>query len=281
MSPPVLEFASAKPSADLLAVPPIAELLRLFVGKGDGWAHPAGGRNSPAQHRHHGEAADFLDRFADETLQGVILDQTSNADSWKVKDVAAKKIVPGGLAICCGWNSNGLGKKRGFELIHVLDARHGGDHADIIVTVEIKVPYQAADDFSDDDLTALRSQGQGDAVRRKIRCPKAERIRKRRTASAMPNLADLPSEISTAQVAKVLGVSKDTVLKLKAEGLLEYRNTAPPSSSRPVFAFSLPSVLAVRTTYQTDEPILRRKPDPPRRRGKSAGKYKHLRLSDD
>jgi len=153
-------------------MPPIAELLRLFVGKGDGWADPFAGWHSPAQHqngldhRHHGEAADFLGRLPDESLQGVILDSISKprqimgSGSGQVMDVAATKIAPGGLVICCGRNSNGLGTKRGFELIHVLTVRHGGDHNDTFVTVEIKVPYQAADDPTADDLAAERNQGQ-------------------------------------------------------------------------------------------------------------------------
>jgi len=146
------------PSADTLRIPPIAELLRLFVGKGDGWADPFAIRDSPAQHRNdQGETADFLDRFPDGSLEGVLLDsirkprQIMDSGSGQVMDVAATKIMPGGLAVCCGSNSNGLGEGRGFELIHVLDVQHGGDHNDTFVTVEIKVPYQAADDPTADD----------------------------------------------------------------------------------------------------------------------------------
>jgi len=52
---------------------------------------------------------------------------------------AARVIQRGGLAICCGWNSNGLGKKRGFVLERVLLVAHGAQHNDTIVTVERKV----------------------------------------------------------------------------------------------------------------------------------------------
>jgi hypothetical protein len=38
----------------------------------------------------------------------------------------------------------------------------------------------------------------------------------------------LPREVSTLQAARILGVSKDSVLKLKSAGLLEYRNTGSP-----------------------------------------------------
>jgi hypothetical protein len=62
----------------------------------------------------------------------------------------------------------------------------------------------------------------------------------------------LPREVSTAEAAKVLGVSKDTVLKLKSVGLLEYRSTGSPDSCRPVFAFTFRSVLELRTKVSSD-----------------------------
>lgn len=92
-------------------------------------------------------------------------------------------------------------------------------------------------------------------------------------------LNSLPPEVSTAEAAKILGVSKDTVLN-KDNGMLEYRNTAAPSSSRPIFLFSLQSVLALRTTYRTDSPAPFQKSESPRRAAAPRKKYKHLRLSD-
>lgn len=90
----------------------------------------------------------------------------------------------------------------------------------------------------------------------------------------------LPREVSTAEAAKILGISKDTVLKLKSAGLLEYRNTGSPDSCRPVFAFTLRSVIELRTNYDRDMPVPRQRPDPPRRRVKGERKYKHLNLDD-
>lgn len=87
-----------------------------------------------------------------------------------------------------------------------------------------------------------------------------------------------PKEVGTAEAADILGVSKDTVLKLKAAGLLEYRNTAPPESSRPVFAFTLRSVMELRTAYTRDELVPRRPKEPPRRGIKGRRKYKHLNI---
>lgn len=57
----------------------------------------------------------------------------------QVKDEMARVIRPGGKAICLGWNSNGLGKERGFEMLRILLVPHGGFHNDTIVTVERKV----------------------------------------------------------------------------------------------------------------------------------------------
>lgn len=56
-----------------------------------------------------------------------------------VKEHISPKIVTGGYAITFGWNSQGFGKKQGFELIEVLLVPHGRGHNDTIVTVEIKV----------------------------------------------------------------------------------------------------------------------------------------------
>jgi len=99
-------------------------------------------------------------------------------------------------------------------------------------------------------------------------------------AAAHEEFKELPQEVGTARAAEILGVSKDTVLRLKAAGLLEYRNTAPPNSSRPVYAFSLRSVMELRTSYERDDPLPYRPVEPPNRRVKEQRKYKHLDLDD-
>lgn len=71
-------------------------------------------------------------------------DTTQDASFGKVKDTAAIKIRSGGYAICCGWNTNGFGKNRGFKLIEVLLVPHGGHHQDTIVTVEKKINHNLA-----------------------------------------------------------------------------------------------------------------------------------------
>ena len=58
---------------------------------------------------------------------------------WKVRDLLAPKIKQGGHVIFFGWNSNGFGKKRGFEVVELLLVPHGGNRNDTICTVGQKV----------------------------------------------------------------------------------------------------------------------------------------------
>ncbi len=91
-----------------------------------------------------------------------------------------------------------------------------------------------------------------------------------------PLVSDLPKEVSTEEAATILGLSKDTVLKLRAAGLLEFRNAAPPGSSRPVYRFLLDSVVRLRTSYETDEPTPKIPQQPTRRAVKGKRKYKYI-----
>jgi hypothetical protein len=65
--------------------------------------------------------------------------ETQNARLYgDVKDGLDRILRPGGIAICCGWNSAGFGKERGYKLEEILLVAHGGAHNDTIVTVERK-----------------------------------------------------------------------------------------------------------------------------------------------
>jgi predicted ArsR family transcriptional regulator len=71
---------------------------------------------------------------------------------------------------------------------------------------------------------------------------------------ALARKLNLPEEVSSQQAAEILGCSKHTVLRYMETGLLEWRNLAPPDSGRPVFRFSLRSVLDIRLGYQRGSP---------------------------
>jgi hypothetical protein len=65
--------------------------------------------------------------------------ETQNARLYKtVKNELDRILKVGGIAICCGWNSLGFGKERGYDMLEILLVPHGGAHNDTIVTVERK-----------------------------------------------------------------------------------------------------------------------------------------------
>jgi len=65
--------------------------------------------------------------------------ETTQASYWsKQKEQIARIVKPNGIVITCGWNSGGIGKKYGFEIVEILLVAHGGWHNDTIVTVERK-----------------------------------------------------------------------------------------------------------------------------------------------
>ena len=63
--------------------------------------------------------------------------QTTQNSYWRKHKEQIRRIVkPNGLVISCGWNSGGIGKKYGFEPLHIRLVAHGGNHNDTIVVVE-------------------------------------------------------------------------------------------------------------------------------------------------
>jgi hypothetical protein len=110
------------------------------------------------------EAQEFLKVFDDNSVDLILYDppysprqvselykklnktvtmQDTNSAYWsKFKNEIAKKIKIGGKVISFGWNSNGIGKKHGFEIEEILLVCHGGGHYDTICTVEIKKKHQ-------------------------------------------------------------------------------------------------------------------------------------------
>lgn len=85
----------------------------------------------------------FSSRQVSESYKGVGKEVTSKDTSsafWaNLKKAIAKRVRVGGHVISCGWNSGGMGKSNGFEIVEILLVPHGGWHNDTIVTVERKV----------------------------------------------------------------------------------------------------------------------------------------------
>lgn len=110
---------------------------------------------------YHMDAIDFLNMFAPNSIDTVLYDppysprqvsecykklgitvnmQTTQASYWsKQKEAISRIVKKDGIVITCGWNSGGIGKKYGFEIMEILLVAHGGWHNDTIVTVERKI----------------------------------------------------------------------------------------------------------------------------------------------
>ena len=66
--------------------------------------------------------------------------ETTQASYWsKQKAEIGRLVKQGGYVVTCSWNSGGIGKKYGFEIVEILLVAHGGWHNDTIVVVERKV----------------------------------------------------------------------------------------------------------------------------------------------
>jgi len=134
------------------------------------WIDPFAGYNSPAAITNdlnpetpalcHMDAVEFLRGFAACSVDGVIIDPPYSprqvSDCYKgfgknvtsrdtqgrplslVRKDVARIVRPGGKVICFGWNSNGIGRAFGFEMVRVLLITHSVIVNDTIVTVEVK-----------------------------------------------------------------------------------------------------------------------------------------------
>lgn len=68
------------------------------------------------------------------------MEETQNARLYKrVRDAMDPLIVSGGIVLSFGWQSAGMGVKRGYEMIEILLVAHGGGHNDTICVAERKL----------------------------------------------------------------------------------------------------------------------------------------------
>lgn len=178
-----LERIWAMPNKWTFTIRPIQNLLKEEMGEryytGVGWIDPFAGENSPAKitndlnpdrpTTYHMEALDFVKMFEDESVGGVLFDPpysprqvkecydnigsknwTGRVNFWSdIKNEIARILKPNGKVICCGWNSMGIGKGRGFTMQRCLIVPHGGSRNDTICTVETKTESKQLSIFDD------------------------------------------------------------------------------------------------------------------------------------
>lgn len=161
----------AMPNKWTYEIKPIADLIYKYAKTGEGWVDPFCGSSRYAEVRNdinpqitdctHLDAQTFAEGLELE-YDGILFDPPYSLEQCKrsyedigrkftmtdgqicgrwsqLKHILSRKIRVNGYAICFGWNSEGFGKGRGFELEEILLVAHGSGHNDTIVTVERKV----------------------------------------------------------------------------------------------------------------------------------------------
>lgn len=165
----LIERVWAMPNSATFTIKPIKELLAEEVDDG-WWCDPFAGKstitsvkndlNPELGHGFQSDALDFLKNQPSSVFDGVLYDppysfrqlmecykgvgrkvtqDMTRMDYFsKCKTEIARITKPGGKVISFGWNSMGMGEKRGFTKTRILLVPHGGSRNDTIVTVEIK-----------------------------------------------------------------------------------------------------------------------------------------------
>lgn len=163
----VIERVWAMPNSETFSIKPIKILLNEEISQGI-WIDPfarnskiatiTNDLNTLCETNYHLDAIEFLKIFQDESIDGVLFDPpysprqikecynnigienyNTKSNFWSdIKNEITRLLKQNGKVISFGWNSMGLGKKRGFEIKRILLVPHGGHKNDTIVTVEIK-----------------------------------------------------------------------------------------------------------------------------------------------
>ena len=164
----------AMPNSKTFTIKPIKELIERHISNGEIWVDPfvrdsifksqckfTNDLNPEISATHNLEALEFLRKIESNSVDGLLFDppysfrqimecyngigrqvfQTdTNGSFYADKKIEIARIIkPNGIVICCGWNSMGIGKTRGFVMQEILLVPHGGSKNDTICTVERKV----------------------------------------------------------------------------------------------------------------------------------------------
>jgi hypothetical protein len=166
----------AMPNKNTFNIKPVKELIHKYYNPNEVWLNPFANTNTygitndldPQYNTDYNlDALDFLKLYADKVknneiiIDGILYDppfsprqitecytklgktvnmKTTQASYWSNhKKLIGEIVKKDGYVITCGWNSGGIGKKYGFEIVEILLVPHGGWHNDTIVTVDKKI----------------------------------------------------------------------------------------------------------------------------------------------
>ena len=160
----------AMPNKNTFAIKPINKLIVKYIDSEKIWLDPfartnpfdciTNDFNKNFDTDYNLESLQFLQMFETNTVDGVLFDppysprqmkecyqstglkltqeQTQSSFYSKRKQKIAELLKTNGICISFGWNSVGIGKNLGFEIIEILLVSHGSNHNDTICTVERK-----------------------------------------------------------------------------------------------------------------------------------------------
>lgn len=159
------------PNSDTFSVPPIGDFVKRYLKESTAsvdpfsrnklWATHTNDLNPNTQAEYHMDAEEFLKmlelrgvkcdlaimdppyspRQISECYKSVGLEvgmkETQSALLYqRVRNALLPVLSPDGIVLSFGWNSVGMGKKNGFEIIEILLCCHGGAHNDTICLAE-------------------------------------------------------------------------------------------------------------------------------------------------
>lgn len=167
----VIKRIWAMPNRNTFTIPPIKELVERYVAGKENVIDPFANESlygtirndlNPEFDTHfHMDALEFVKMCPAECADVVLYDppysfrqasecyksvgrdkftaEVTSKKYWAdMKNEIARITKPEGIVIGFGWNTNGCGKNRGFELVELLIIPHGGSMNDTLVTVEQK-----------------------------------------------------------------------------------------------------------------------------------------------
>jgi hypothetical protein len=163
----------AMPNHDTFSVPPIGDFVRSYLAaskvsvdpfaRNKAWATHTNDIDPKTSAQCHMDAEAFLLKLAgdgvkadlvlfdppysprqiSECYKGIGLEvgmkETQSALLYqRVRNAIPAILEPGGIVLSFGWNTVGMGKKHGFEIVEIMLCCHGGAHNDTICLAERK-----------------------------------------------------------------------------------------------------------------------------------------------
>lgn len=167
----------AMPSHETFSIPPIAVFVEKYFKKSKISIDPFARNFTKATYtndlnpdtlaQHHMDALDFIrmlhqqkaladliifdppysPRQIKECYEGIGL-KMGQSEAWRTNgwskelDMTNDLLKVGGFFLYFGWNTNGMGRKRGYQIEEILLISHGSGHNDTICMAERKIQHQ-------------------------------------------------------------------------------------------------------------------------------------------